>query len=407
MKTISITFFSKKKKKSIKKDYVCSKNSIVWLMKNNKKHLVKGGSSTPGEESKWNCRDVIINCLDVPDNTELVGKGGFGSVRKLSCNGEEHVCKTNTLADMHKHEVEIFTKLESSKSIINIICAIDTTKQIILERAEYSLFTFLKNETNTTLILDEKSVLMQNIIIGMNYMHSKNIIHNDIKSENLLIMPVDYSIKYCDFGISVDTTLGSRTDNIDTVLFQGTKEFITPEAFKFNSIKDVNTYNLKKKDYWCLGIVMFQILNVTNSVPYDFKQLEKLAKNYTNVVNQTGLQIPLWLTSSLLKPDPVERKLPNNLKNDLLGISSTGGQKPFNHLTTMHKNSKFIINDETKSRINELRINKIRLTSMKTRKDPDGMHWINLFSTDYDKKKEQDNAIAKNGNGRFKLTGKI
>ena len=62
-----------------------------------------------------------------------------------------------------------------------------------------NLFSFVKKRRK----LNEKlaKFLFYQIINGIKYLHSKNIVHRDIKLENILI-DVNNNIKICDFGIS-------------------------------------------------------------------------------------------------------------------------------------------------------------------------------------------------------------
>ena len=40
---------------------------------------------------------------------------------------------------------------------------------------------------------------------GVNFLHSKNIMHRDLKLSNILLTDND-KIKICDFGLAVETT---------------------------------------------------------------------------------------------------------------------------------------------------------------------------------------------------------
>jgi len=75
-------------------------------------------------------------------------------------------------------------------------------KEYILIIMEYinggNLFSFLKKRRKVS----EKTAkfLYKQIILGIKYIHSHNIVHRDIKLENILI-DLNNNIKICDFGI--------------------------------------------------------------------------------------------------------------------------------------------------------------------------------------------------------------
>ena len=48
---------------------------------------------------------------------------------------------------------------------------------------------------------DEIKDIFVDVVIGLEYIHSKNIIHRDIKLDNILIDEYE-NYKICDFGVS-------------------------------------------------------------------------------------------------------------------------------------------------------------------------------------------------------------
>lgn len=48
---------------------------------------------------------------------------------------------------------------------------------------------------------DYMNVILYNLICGIKYLHSANIMHRDIKPNNILI-DSNCNIKFCDFGLS-------------------------------------------------------------------------------------------------------------------------------------------------------------------------------------------------------------
>jgi serine/threonine protein kinase len=84
------------------------------------------------------------------------------------------------------------------------------------------------------------------------YLHSLDISHRDLKLENIIHLPSG-GIKLIDFGFAVETTELQRT-------FCGTPTYMAPEIVKRVS------YDPKQVDVWAMGIMLFRML--TGSYPF-------------------------------------------------------------------------------------------------------------------------------------------
>ena len=102
---------------------------------------------------------------------------------------------------------------------------------------------------------------------GLAYMHSHNIIHSDLKCENLMLSSWDESkaeLKIVDFGTSVSTedVYGGLDGDIGD--FKGTGAYCSPERLR----DDVGCPS-KADDMWAIGAIVFILL--TGSHPFDPK----------------------------------------------------------------------------------------------------------------------------------------
>lgn len=130
---------------------------------------------------------------------------------------------------------------------------------IIMEYAdkgdlESVIKTHLKNKT----LIEEKKIwnYFIQVCLAVAYIHEKNIIHRDIKSQNVFINKkgqvkfyyLKNKLKLGDFGIS--KTLDKDIEFTETTV--GTPFFLSPEICigkKYNS----------KSDIWMLGCLLYQL----------------------------------------------------------------------------------------------------------------------------------------------------
>ena len=116
------------------------------------------------------------------------------------------------------------------------------------------------------------------ILDGITYLYKQNIIHRDIKPQNILIH--DHVIKICDFGLSKSMYLDSIKNSIC-----GSPKYIAPELFLYNKYS-------RKSDIWSLGIILYEILfksypykNMTAQEYTDFVFTNDAIKQKSNIYN--------------------------------------------------------------------------------------------------------------------------
>ena len=127
---------------------------------------------------------------------------------------------------------------------------------------------------------------------GLQYIHSKNIIHRDIKSQNIFLMK-NGKIKIGDFGIA--KALTNSKNNASTVI--GTPYYFSPE------IINGEPYNYKT-DIWSLGVVLYEMCCL--KLPFE-----------SNNIAQLSIKIMKG------KYDPIPNKYSRNMANlikDMLNL---------------------------------------------------------------------------------------
>lgn len=130
---------------------------------------------------------------------------------------------------------------------------------------------------------------VKQILVGISYLHRKDVIHRDIKGANILI-DTQGTVKITDFGIS--TKLPKRVRNqwmkknkeIDEdesdderkASLQGSVYWMAPEVVKQITITS-------KADIWSIGCVIIEMCTARHPFP-EYSQMQALFKIGTNVV---------------------------------------------------------------------------------------------------------------------------
>ncbi|SCU85116.1 LAFA_0D13960g1_1 [Lachancea sp. 'fantastica'] len=110
------------------------------------------------------------------------------------------------------------------------------------------------------------------ILIGLAYLHRKDIIHRDIKGANILI-DIKGCVKITDFGISKKLSPLNQQQNKRASL-QGSVYWMAPEV-----VKQVVT--TEKADIWSVGCVVIEMFTGKHPFP-DFSQMQAIFKIGTN-----------------------------------------------------------------------------------------------------------------------------
>merc|ERR1712070_266283 len=128
--------------------------------------------------------------------------------------------------------------------------------QLLLEKCEFNLNCLIKNRKiiKGKFNNDEiKSITFQ-IISGIAYLNSYNLIHCDIKPQNILIK--NDIIKIIDFGLSdLEPEFKLKNFNSDVNNLVYTDNYASPEVLNDNNFS-------KKSDTWAIGCILFELLSL-------------------------------------------------------------------------------------------------------------------------------------------------
>ena len=232
------------------------------------------------------CR-LIKNISDEYNNIRKLGKGKYGivylanpksKIAKSKCGSITNVAlKTINVTktkDVKKVFIEAITLLRSAHPFITNIFdfmfdEIQNTYYIIIEYASGGELyaNIIKKKFLSELNLNQKLKFVQTItkqlLIALNELHQKNIIHSDLKPENIVCMKEGYLflnepyIKIADFGLSF---LYAEKSKKGSPLYMA-YEIYNESLFENNENNENLLLDmLKKTDIWSLGCIIYEIL---------------------------------------------------------------------------------------------------------------------------------------------------
>ncbi len=179
--------------------------------------------------------------------------------------------------------------------------------------------------------LYESLLIMMQFLDAVIYIHSKNIIHCDIKPQNAFYGS-NGVLKLTDFGISIVKNSKDNVNNNGTVL--GTVQYLAPEVIHGKTPDE-------QSDIYALGITFFELL--TGNLPFDDDNPQKVALLHVNENICSPLKfmpnLPKEVENIIFKSTNKDKKLRYHsaieMKNDIFNL--------FNNKKEMKKSTPFLI----------------------------------------------------------------
>uniref|UniRef100_A0A915AGQ0 MAP/microtubule affinity-regulating kinase 3 n=1 Tax=Parascaris univalens TaxID=6257 RepID=A0A915AGQ0_PARUN len=219
---------------------------------------------------------------------KTIGKGNFAKVKlaKHIPTGIEVAIKiidktALNPSSLHKlfREVKIMKQLDHPNIVkLYQVMETDQTLYLVMEYASGGeVFDYLV--AHGRMKEKEARAKFRQIVSAVQYLHQKNIIHRDLKAENLLL-DSDMNIKIADFGFSNQFVVGNKLDT-----FCGSPPYAAPELFQGKK------YDGPEVDVWSLGVILYTL--VSGSLPFDGQNLKELRER----VLRGKYRIPFYMST--------------------------------------------------------------------------------------------------------------
>lgn len=197
---------------------------------------------------------------------EKVGEGGMSEVYKAKCNKLNRFVAVKILKKQFADNKEISQKFKREATAIanlsdtNIVNVLDVGTQ---EDIDYIVMEYISGKTLKELIYYSGKLsyntaikIALQIAKALDCAHRNNIIHRDIKPQNILVTESG-EVKVTDFGIAKSTDSQTITNTTSII---GSAHYLSPEQAK-------GTYIDFRSDIYSFGIVLYEM--VTGKLPFE------------------------------------------------------------------------------------------------------------------------------------------
>ncbi|XP_063146077.1 serine/threonine-protein kinase D1 [Candoia aspera] len=153
-----------------------------------------------------------------------------------------------------RNEVAILQNLHHL-GVVNLECMFETSERVfvVMEKLHGDMLEMILSSEKGRLPERITKFLITQILVALRHLHFKNIVHCDLKPENVLLASADPfpQVKLCDFGFA--RIIGEKSFRRSLV---GTPAYLAPEVLRNKG------YN-RSLDMWSVGVIIYVSLSGT------------------------------------------------------------------------------------------------------------------------------------------------
>ena len=247
------------------------------------------------------------------NHEQKLGQGGFAKVFKVKRKRDGKVCAMKFCSpnndedrNMVINEIGLMNKCREHDTVLKIFSAFDYRDRIwiFLELMDCSLLDIIEARHETYSENVVKYILWQ-ILRGLKFLHQNQIIHRDIKSDNILVNS-DGEVKLSDFGFSCQL----QAEKMSRKSIVGTVCWMAPELFKQSG----QGYEYAV-DIWSFGILAVELAE--GEPPKLTARQQEVIRHIRHgdvptISDRWSNEFKEFLAMCLIK-DPTERAIPDTL----------------------------------------------------------------------------------------------
>ncbi|UYV83283.1 PRKCI [Cordylochernes scorpioides] len=200
------------------------------------------------------CTNDVLK-IDDFERIVTIGRGGFGSVflAQHKDSRDFYALKAMKKRPDFKTEREVLQIAKGFPFLMGLVTSFETPDEDILVMDLVEGFNFLHYMNQWKKISEEKArFYTTETALALHYLHTHNIIHRDVKLENILLNS-DGHIKLVDYGLcKLNMRPGQKTNR-----FCGTLTYMAPEIIQ----KKPYDFGV---DWWALGATLYEMLVNSN-----------------------------------------------------------------------------------------------------------------------------------------------